>query len=324
MKTKILQLTDKNIKKASKELKRGGLIGMPTETVYGLSANAFNTKAVAKIFTAKNRPQDNPLIVHVHKNYDLLNLVAELTENAKKLKDAFMPGPLTLVVKSRGNLSELVSRGLDTIAVRMPDHEVAEKLLRQCNLPLCAPSANISTRMSATTAKAVKEELNGKLKWILDGGTSDVGIESTVVDVTGEIPVILRPGKISVRDIKKVCGAVEEVKKLKEHEKVASPGMKYKHYSPNCQVELVKDIEKQYALSLLNGFKPVVLGLSEYVNKLGNKNTLSLGDTLEEYAKNLYSTLRRAEKKYDHIFIYKVRAVGLGSAIMNRVNKMTK
>lgn len=324
MTTKILRPTTKNIKKASEELHSNALVGIPTETVYGLGANAFSEEAVDKIFIAKNRPQDNPLIVHIHKDYDLNELVTEVNETAKKLMDKFMPGPLTLVLKSKQTVAKNVSRGLKTVAIRMPDHEVAIKLLKQCNLPLAAPSANISTRMSATTAKSVKEELNSKLKYILNGGTSNVGIESTVVDATGEVPIILRPGKITAKQIKDVCGKVEEVKKIKENEKVASPGMKYKHYSPSCPVEIVKYVDMQYNAAIKNGFNPVVLGLKDDLVNANMLNTISLGKTLEDYAKNLYSALRKAEKKYNYILIYKVRATGLGKAIMNRVNKIVK
>lgn len=324
MKTKILRPTKRNIKRVCKQLNQNELIGLPTETVYGLGANAFSDEAVSKIFLAKNRPQDNPLIVHVHKSYDLTKLVTKIPMNAIKLMKKFMPGPLTLVLESKGTVSQLVSRGLNTIAIRMPDHPVAISLLKECNLPLAAPSANISTRMSATTAKSVKEELNGKLKYILNGGTSHVGIESTVVDVTGDVPIILRPGKITKEQIKKICGDCEEVKKLKQNQKVASPGMKYKHYSPSCEVEIVTDLKEQYMKAINNGLRPVVMGLNSDLNQLRAVNKISLGDTVEDYAKNLYNALRKAEKNYGFILIYKVRAQGLGKAIMNRVNKIVK
>ncbi|MGD9901609.1 MAG: L-threonylcarbamoyladenylate synthase [Spirochaetales bacterium] len=323
MKTKILRPTEHNFAVATNELKRGGLIGLPTETVYGLAADAFNSEAVAQVFVVKNRPQDNPLIVHIHEGYDLFNLVTEINDTAKKLMKAFMPGPLTLVLKSKGTVSPLVSRGLDTVAIRMPSHKTAIALLKASNLPLAAPSANISTRMSATTAKAVKDELGGKIKYIIDGKTSEIGIESTVVDATGDVPIILRPGKITSEQIKKVCGSVQEVQKIAEGQKVASPGMKYKHYSPSCPVVLVDDIKKQYYNAKNEGYNPVVLGLK--INLIGFiGKSINMGETIEDYAKNLYSSLRKAEKKYNYILIYAVKNEGLGKAIMNRVNKMVK
>jgi L-threonylcarbamoyladenylate synthase len=324
MKTKILKATELNINKASNCLKNDNLIGLPTETVYGLAANALSNNAVSKIFVAKNRPQDNPLIVHIHKDYNLLNLVSEINDTAKLLLKHFTPGPLTLIFKSNNKVSPLVSGQLNTVAIRIPSHPVAQELLRVCNLPLAAPSANISTRISATTALSVKEELNGKIGYILDGGTCKIGIESTVIDVTKTVPIILRPGKITKEQLMAVCGKVIEKNHFKKESKVLSPGMKYKHYSPKCPVELVNNLKKQYEFLINNKYKPVVLGLEKNLKNLTNMNKLLLGSTIEDYAKNLYETLRLAEKKYDYILLFKPQKTPFGKSIENRIKKMIK
>lgn len=323
METKILQPTKDNIKLASKALKAGNLVGVPTETVYGLGANAFDSKAVASIFAAKNRPQDNPLIVHIHKNYDLSKLTSYINKTAHKLLKAFTPGPLTLVLKSNNSVSPLVSRGLDTIAIRIPSHKVAQQLLKECDLPIAAPSANISSRMSATTALSVKQELDTRLPYIIDGGASQVGIESTVVDATKDTPIILRPGIITSEQIKKVCGKVEEITKVKDNEKVASPGMKYKHYSPNCPVYIADKVAQQYRhLQSLN-LQPVVLGLEKHIKNL-SLDKISLGKTNKDYAKNLYQSLRIAEQNFTAIILYGLKDEKFGHSIMNRVNKIVE
>lgn len=325
--TKILKPTKKNIELASQELKGGNLVGMPTETVYGLAANAFSEEAVSKIFIAKNRPQDNPLIVHVHKNYNIYSLVSDVSPMAKKLLNAFTPGPITLVFKSKGSVCESVSKGLGTIAIRIPEHKVAQKLLKTCNLPIAAPSANISSRMSATNAKAVFEELNGKLPIILDGKSSKIGIESTVVDVTGEYPIILRPGKITQNMIERVVNQVTEKTVYEKNQKVVSPGVKYKHYLPSVPVYVAKEGEYEEANKVYNSLKaknlnPIIVCLKNEKKHFKNNQVAVIGANSISLAKNLYSFLRKLEKEYSHIIIMSVNNQGFGLSVMNRINKM--
>lgn len=326
-KTQILKPTKQNIELAKAALLNGDLVGMPTETVYGLAANALDSSAIEKIFIAKNRPQDNPLIVHVHKDYDLNSLVKSIPNNAKKLIKHFTPGPLTIIFESKGTISPLVSRGLGTIAIRIPNHKVAAKLLKQSNLPLAAPSANISSRMSATTAQEVYDELAGKLPVILDGKKCSVGIESTVIDVTSEIPTILRPGIITKKQIEKVIGTVNEKTKLVEGQKVQSPGMKYKHYSPSVPVYVAKRDQINQVLQAYKGQtdsnkNPVIIYQNNDKHYFKNYNTVLIGKNNVVSAKKLYTALRVAEKQYDYIFIYETSKNDIGDSVMNRILKM--
>lgn len=325
--TKILKPTKNNIKICAGAIKKGQLVGMPTETVYGLGANAFDEKAVNSVFVAKNRPQDNPLIVHVHKKYDLNLLVSEITPLAKTILKRFTPGPITLVMKSNGKVANAVSRGLNTVAIRIPKHKIAQKFLKECNLPIAAPSANISSRMSATTAQFVKDELDGKLPYILDGGECEVGIESTVVDVTGDTPIILRPGKITKEQLLKAAKKVNEKTKYSENDKVASPGVKYKHYSPKipvfvCEHKQYSKARQVYRHMQENSLNPVILCLKHEIKHFEGFNVISFGKKFEHMAKNLYKYLRYAEKSFDAVVICNVENQGLGSAINNRVSKM--
>lgn len=324
MNTQILKPTRLNYQKAANQIKQGNLIGMPTETVYGLAANALDYLAIERIFVAKNRPQDNPLIVHVSPEYDLRQLVTSITPLAQKLIQAFTPGPITLVLESKQTVSNRVSCGLNSIAIRIPNHPIAQEFLRACNLPIAAPSANLSTRMSATTAQSVKEELNGKLKYILDGGVCEIGVESTVVDVRGEVPIILRPGKITSEMIQKVAENVQDKSIVKEGEKVLSPGQKYKHYAPSCPVYLFqeKNIDACIEHYKNNTKKSVILCLEHQAKYFSNQNHRIIGKTIEDYAKNLYQSLREAEKEFFAIYLLSVPASGFGTALMNRLQKI--
>ncbi len=328
MKTIILKPTNKNIAIAADVIRRGGLVGMPTETVYGLAASALDEAAVVSIFTAKNRPNDNPLIVHVHKDYDLTKLVDYISSDAKKLLATFTPGPLTLVFKSNNKVAPSVSKGLGTVAIRIPDHKVAHDLLAVLNLPLAAPSANVSTRMSATTAADVKSELDGKLPYILDGGACEIGIESTVVDVSKNTVAILRPGKITKEMLQVVLQKeVEDKSQLKKNEKALSPGMKYKHYSPSVPVfvcnhhDYAKAKEVYHKLQIVQK-NPVIICLSHEKNQFCKLNTHVIGNDEIEFAKNIYTALRKLEKKHTNIIICAVNSENFGSALLNRLKKM--
>ena len=239
MDTEILQINPQSLAKAKAIIEEGGVVAMPTETVYGLGGDACNDQAVKKIFEVKGRPNNNPLIAHVHTDYDLSKIIDFDPPYAKKLRDAFLPGPLTLVYPSTGKVSPFVSCGLNTLAVRVPAHEGAQAFLKEVGIPIVAPSANLSRHVSPTSAQHVYDDFAGNIPLILDGGACVGGIESTVCDVCGEVPVILRPGLITKEMIESVVGACEEVSaEVKVGEQVKSPGMLYKHYAPRCKTML--------------------------------------------------------------------------------------
>lgn len=243
MNTQVLTPTPEALQQASDLLAKGQLVGFPTETVYGLGANALDQKAVMSIFAAKGRPADNPLIVHIWERAQLEPL-CEVPDMAYPLMEAFWPGPLTLIMPRKSAVAEAVTAGLSSVAIRMPSHPVAAALLKTCNLPIAAPSANRSGKPSPTTAAHVYEDMAGRIPLILDGGSCDVGLESTVVDLTHEVPCILRPGGITKDMLEAVVGPVEVagsvLRPLKKGETALSPGMMYKHYSPDGQVSLVE------------------------------------------------------------------------------------
>ena len=251
MQTKVLLPTNKNIELAANVLREGGLVGIPTETVYGLAANALNGEAVRRIFAAKGRPADNPLIVHISdiSQIEKYDLVREVPESAKKLMDKFFPGPLTIIMK-KGSVPDEVTAGLDTVAVRFPSHPVTKKIITAAGCPLAAPSANTSGKPSPTTAQHVFHDMNGKIPCIIDGGACEVGVESTVITVAGDVPVLLRPGGITHAQLEAVIGKVEiadaVLNQLKDGETAASPGMKYKHYAPSANIVLVRADDESF------------------------------------------------------------------------------
>jgi len=239
MNTKILDARrDVNIQLCAETIKSGGLVGIPTETVYGLAANALDERAVAGIFAAKGRPADNPLIVHVASPGDIAPLVSVIPDVFDALAAAFWPGPLTLVMRKSGIVPYIVTGGLDTVAIRLPEHPAALALIRACGLPVAAPSANPSGRPSPTKAIHVKNDLDGKIPYILDGGDCRVGLESTVLDISGDIPRILRPGGVTFEQLRAVLTRVEtyDDERTADSEAPRSPGMKYRHYAPAAPV----------------------------------------------------------------------------------------
>lgn len=326
METIIRPVDDESVNEAVKILKSGGIIGMPTETVYGLAAIGTDGEAVKSIFTVKGRPQDNPLIAHIHKDYDLDSLVYVDRPYARDLIKAYMPGPLTLVFYSKGVICKEAVCGGDTLAVRMPSHQGCQKLLRAVNMPLVAPSANLSKHTSPVTAMHVFNDLNGKIPLILDGGKSDGGIESTVLDVTGPVPRILRAGLVTKEMIEKVVGACE-IAMHKEGDKVRSPGVKYRHYRPRCDAELfeaneIEKLKQRYAEELEKGRKPYVMCSHRVAEGLTGYNVLDLGITGEDIAANLYDKLLEGEKKADVILaVATEREDGVYMGIMNRMRK---
>lgn len=253
MNTEIIKVTEENLseaaKKAAKLLRAGELVGLPTETVYGLAANAYNTEAVKKIFRIKKRPIDNPLIVHVS-DFVMLKDVAEVTPLAIEVAKTFWPGPLTMVLNKKDSIGPIVTCNLSTVAVRMPSHFVARAVIEAADLPLAAPSANLSGLPSTTTAQHVFDDLGGTIPLILDGGSCDIGVESTVVSLVGEDPVILRPGIVSLERLRECYPntkyADSVFSELDEDVIVESPGMKYKHYAPRAEVVVVKSTLLQF------------------------------------------------------------------------------
>lgn len=324
--TKIEKINEESIQLAKEILLSNGVIGMPTETVYGLAGVGVSDDAVKKIFEIKGRPADNPLIAHVHKDYDLNKLVYIEREYAKKLIDAFMPGPLTLVFKSKGVVSKIATCGGETLAVRMPLHKGAQQLLKAVDMPLVAPSANLSKHTSPVTAKHVYDDLNGKIELILDGGKSTGGIESTVLDVTSPVPRILRAGLITKEMIESVVGACE-IAEHKEGDKVKSPGVKYRHYRPKCDTLLFKESEIDKIISAYKeeekkGGKPFVMCAKTVAEKLKGYNILDLGLTESEIASNLYDKLLEGEKIATLIIgVEMPNELGVNMGIMNRLRK---
>ena len=324
-----MPVNEQSLGLAKEIIECGGAVAFPTETVYGLGANAFDTAAVENIFKIKGRPNDNPLIVHVHKDYDISSLVSDIPPYAEKLARAYLPGPLTMVYKSRGKVSAAVSCGLDTLAIRVPSHKDAQKFLKYINLPVAAPSANISKHVSPVTAEHVYSDLNVKVALILDGGKSEGGIESTVLDCTGEIPVILRSGLITREMIAEIAGDCGEYV-LKYGEKAKSPGMKYKHYSPKCKTMFFAADELDKALSEYEknnreGVCAYLLCDDQTAKAAAVKNILNLGKNGEEIASNLYLKLREGENKAQLIIAVAPKEQGgVMKGVMNRLTKACK
>ena len=333
METKIKPVTPESVAEAKQIIFDGGVVAMPTETVYGLGGNAFDDEAVKRIFEVKGGPNDNPLIAHVHTNYDLSKIIDYDPPYAKKLREAFLPGPLTLVYPSTGKVSPFVSCGLDTLAIRVPAHDGAQQFLKAVDIPIVAPSANLSKHVSPTTAMHVYEDFEGRIPLILDGGACVGGIESTVCDVTGEIPVILRPGLITKEMIADVVGACGEyTPDLTAGEKVKSPGVLYKHYSPRCETLLFTQEELEQAFVACakakgEGQRVIVLCEDRYVTLFEQVgvSALNLGKTESEMAYRLYELLRLAEKSCDLLITIEPKDKGgVMTGVLNRLRKACK
>ncbi|EIJ80299.1 sua5/yciO/yrdC/ywlC family protein [Bacillus methanolicus PB1] len=318
------------ISQAADLLKKNEVIAFPTETVYGLGGNAESDEAVQKIFEAKGRPSDNPLIIHIAEISQLNRFAKNIPENAKILMETFWPGPLTLVLNKRdGFLSEKATAGLSTVAVRMPDHPVALAVIKESGLPIAAPSANRSGKPSPTTAKHVADDLDGRIAGIVDGGPTGVGVESTVLDCTEPVPVILRPGGITKEQIEKAIGPVKvDPALLDTGQAPKSPGMKYRHYAPNAPFYLV-DGSREYIQKLISenqakGLKAGVLTTEEGKRFYDAHLVLACGNrsNIEKVASSLYETLRKFnESDVDIIFSEMFPEEGVGQAIMNRLLK---
>ncbi|KAJ3326200.1 hypothetical protein HDV06_000076 [Boothiomyces sp. JEL0866] len=335
MQTQLLQATSENIEKAAQLLAQGNVVAFPTETVYGLGANALDKQAVEKIYQAKGRPSDNPLIVHVSSISMLKKLLHPNTIPAiyEKITAKYWPGPLTILVPKPSNIPDIVTAGQKTLAVRIPAHDIARNLIEKCGFPLAAPSANTSGRPSPTLAIHVYEELNGRIPMILDGGSCDSGLESTVLDGLRETPSILRPGGVTfeslLEDIPNLLVYRKDFVDKNLEDAPSTPGMKYRHYTPNGtvivventgsngQLSAIKDIFLKYPNDKIGVLKT---GLKEKFNL-----EIDLGDTAELVARNLFGGLRDMEKLGATVIIVQgISEDNEGLAVMNRLRKAAK
>jgi L-threonylcarbamoyladenylate synthase len=325
------------IRMAADFIKKGGLVAFPTETVYGLGADALNPKAVLSLFKAKKRPIDNPPIVHVENSKDVYRLVETVPSKAEKLMREFWPGPLTLIFKRSTIVPDVTVAGLDTIAIRIPKHNVALALLRESDCPIAAPSANLAGKPSPTTAKHVLDDLNGRIDAILDAGPTHIGVESTVLDMTVDPPQILRPGGTLYEVLKEILDNVElnpaaVADKPLPVEKARSPGMKHKHYAPNADVIVVEGevpaviskVKKLLKYYIRKGKKVGVLATDETAGhyRVGAVKSLGSRSDLAVIAKNLFRILREFDSEsVDVILAEGIPTEGLGLAVMNRLRK---
>ncbi len=328
--TKILTTDDNSINQAGKILKDGGLVAFPTETVYGLGANALLETSVKKIYEAKGRPSDNPLIVHISDVDEIKRLAVDINDNAKALIDAFMPGPFTVILKKSPIVPDTVTAGMDTVAIRFPENRTAERLIKAAGVPIAAPSANLSGKPSPTKAVHVIEDMQGRIDAIIDGENCEVGVESTIVDASGDCPVLLRPGGISYEEL---CEVVPETRidehilnSLSEGEKPLCPGMKYKHYSPDADVTVIEgDMKavKEKIDALLKENSDKICGvLTMSLNAYDSAIILSGGTTNKQYAKQLFSNLREFDRLgVEVVFAEFESRDGYGLAIKNRLYK---
>lgn len=332
MNTLLLGNNKEDIKTAATLIKQGGVVAMPTETVYGLAADALNGESVEKIFKAKGRPMDNPLIVHISEIEDIkrFNLVSQFSDKAQALANKFWPGPLTIIMKKSDVIPEQVSAGLDTVAIRLPSHKTARELIKESGTVLAAPSANKSGSPSPTTAQHVINDLFGVIDAVVDGGMCDVGVESTVISLATEIPRLLRPGLVTVEDIQQVVGKIEVdnavLFKLETEQKVASPGMKYKHYSPKAKVVLISGdsdrfidfVNEQYGIDK----NICAICYDEDVSKLDPK-AISIGksDDFKTQAHLLFDALRQVDdiKNVSVVYARTPHKTGVSMALYNRL-----
>lgn len=330
------QIKDEELAEAAQILRDGGLVAFPTETVYGLGANALDEAAAKKIYAAKGRPSDNPLIAHISCLEELKPLVAYIPETGRKLAEAYWPGPLTMVFPKSDIVPYGTTGGLDTVAVRMPSDPVANRLIKLAGVPVAAPSANTSGRPSPTTAQHVWQDMEGKIEMILDGGPVGIGVESTIVDVSGDVPTLLRPGAITMEMLRETVGRVEIDPAIQAPPSAdlrpKAPGMKYRHYAPHADLQLVegetdKVVETINALvkeKLAEGKKVGVICTDETRDRFqqGEVRSVGLRAKEETIAHNLFAVLREFDDlDVDCIYSESFSKDHLGQAIMNRLTK---
>ena len=340
MDTKIIKIDEENIdealiSQAGKIIKNGGLVAFPTETVYGLGGDALNRESSKKIYAAKGRPSDNPLIVHIADINDMDAIVLKVKENALKLAERFWPGPLTMILKKSDRVPLETTGGLDSVAIRMPVHKTAAAFIKAAGGYVAAPSANISGKPSPTSAKYVIQDMDGRIDMIIDGGDSGIGLESTIVDLTGDIPVLLRPGYITVEQLREVLGNVDVDKTILDgdcKERPKAPGMKYRHYAPKGELTIVEGqalavVEKINELTHeaeRKNKKVCVIATDENADSYEADVIKSIGSRNDEdiIAHRLYTILRECDdENIDVIYSESFDSAGIGQAIMNRLLK---
>ncbi len=297
---------------AAEYIKRGGIVAFPTETVYGLGADVFNAAAIAKIFHAKQRPNDNPLIAHVGNLEQIESLVSEITPNAAKFIEAFFPAPLTLVLPKSAKVPLIATADLETIGVRMPKNDLARRFLTACETPIVAPSANLSGKPSPTTWQAVYEDLNGRIECILRGEMTEIGLESTVVDCTSDVPLILRSGAISLEDLREIVPETQ-IYQPESNEPPRSPGLKHRHYSPRARVVLISDFRFQISNS------SAFIGLNAPLKKF---DLVKICASVEEYAHEVFAFFRLCDRaNIETIYCETVAEAGIGAALTDRLKR---
>ncbi len=331
METQMVKADAQSIARAAEYIRMGEVVGFPTETVYGLGANALCPQAVHKIFAAKGRPADNPLIVHISDLSELDALVLDVPEAARRLMEAYWPGPMTLLLPRRPCIPDVVTAGLPTVGIRLPSHPVARALIEKSGCPIAAPSANRSGRPSPTRAQHVLEDMEGRVPLILDGGACEVGLESSVIDATGEVPVVLRPGGITPEMVSRVAGGVRVdehvMKPLREGETVRSPGMKYRHYAPKAQMEIFQGAPGDVARVICERYDAApqhaaIFALSGHAPFYGMRRVFTLGSLAQDAAGTLFDLLREMDAQgVERIYSEAVEAEGIGLAVMNRMGR---
>ncbi|NLM05533.1 MAG: threonylcarbamoyl-AMP synthase [Tissierellia bacterium] len=339
MNTEVIKLTEENFKKSIKKgaelIRKEEVVAFPTETVYGLGGAGFSPLAIRKIFEAKGRPQDNPLILHIGSMEMLDDIATDIRDYVYLLMEKFWPGPITFVLNKKSVVPMEVSAGLTTVGVRFPSERTAQALILEAGLPIAAPSANTSGKPSPTNAEAVFEDMKGRIPLILDGGQTDIGIESTVLLSTGEKPIILRPGKVSYEDIREVVASVEISAGLKQGEKPMSPGQKYRHYAPKADMylfvgkfnDVASRILFEEARWELEDKKIGILCFDETRERYSSEHVISLGSYFnrEEVSRNLFNSLRDFDKLgVDVILSESVEEKGIGRAIFERMRRAAK
>ena len=324
MDTKLLSTNIEDLNIAAEILLKGGNVIFPTETVYGIGADAMNKEAVSSIFVAKGRPSDNPLIVHISSMDMLTNIVEEVPDSAKKLMEKYWPGPLTVILKKKKNIPDETTAGLDTVAVRMPESLVARKLIELADIPVAAPSANLSGKPSPTKAQHCIDDMMGRVDAIICGDDCEVGVESTVIDMSGDVPMLFRPGGITLEQLTEVLGDVKIATAIKSDEIPKSPGLKYKHYAPNAEVVILSGSYDEACAYIKNEAKTRNVGVLSFDEfpSVSNAKNISLGsiNNPQDAARRLFSALRQMDKlSVDVIYAPEISNKGMWDAVRNRL-----